>query len=756
MAEDNKKSLVIVESIAKTKTINKFLGRRYLVLSSVGHLIDLPQRKLGVDVENDFTPRYLPIRKKQHVMRELKLAAKDAKDVFIATDPDREGEAIAWHLADVLKKKNKNIKRILFNEITKTAVLRAIEQPLEIDDDRVEAQKARRVLDRLVGYKVSPILWNTLYKGLSAGRVQSVALRIICEREDEIDAFVPREYWSIEAQFKGRRTDPFDSKLLKISSKKPQIPDQEHASVLVADLKKQDWVVKKITKRESRKNPYPPFTTSTMQQDAARRLGFTAKRIMIIAQQLYEGIEIGDEGAVGLITYMRTDSVRIADEALTAVREYIFNNYGKEYLPEEARKYKVKKGAQDAHEAVRPTDVKRSPKSMKKYLKEEQYKLYELIWNRFVGSQMVPAQLEQTSIDIVGGKDDLYLFRTVGSIVTFRGFMQVYDTAKKETDKDAKKSVVPKDISEGETVKLLEIIPNQHFTKPPGRFSESSLVRELDTLGIGRPSTYAAIISTITARNYVERNGQQLSPTELGRTVNKILIANFPSIFNVEFTANMEEQLDSIEAGNNNYLSVMNDFYTPFDKALQVMTAKEDEIRESLIEIADEKCPLCGGKLIVKWGRLGRYMACEHDPDCRFTKTADKDTDHIKEKCELCGKPMVVKAGRFGRFIACSGYPDCKNSKPFTIGMKCPKEGCDGDVIERKSKRGRLFYGCSRYPDCDFIAFNRPVEEKCPTCGNNYLEKRYSQAKGQFYKCPRCKGEFEEDLTPIEETTIES
>lgn len=755
MADDNRKSLVIVESVAKTKTINKFLGKDYLVLSSVGHLVDLPQRKLGVDVENDFAQEYKPIRKKQHVMRELKKAAADAKDIYLATDPDREGEAIAWHLAEILKNKNDRIQRVLFNEITKNAVLRAMEHPLEVDIDKVEAQKARRVMDRLVGYQVSPILWNTLYTGLSAGRVQSVALRLLCEREEEIEAFVPKEYWSITGRFQGRRTEPFESKLLKIKNSKIDISNIDLAKVLVADLRTQTWSVKDIRKREMTKNPLPPFTTSTLQQDAARRLGFTAKRIMIVAQQLYEGIEVGDEGSVGLITYMRTDSTRIADEAVSALREFIIGNYGKEYLPGEPRKFKVKAGAQDAHEAIRPTEVSRTPKSIKKYLNDEQYKLYELIWNRFVACQMQPAKLEQTSIDIVGGEDEMYLFRTTGSVVKFRGYMQVYEDAAKSAAGDEKEAVIPTELSIGEKVTLLDITPNQHFTKPPARFSESSLVRELDKLSIGRPSTYAMIISTIVARNYIERNGQQLIPSELGRTVNRILVSNFPTIFNVEFTANMEERLDEIEAGKRGFVGVMNNFYGPFSKALKAMSSKEDKIRESLIVATDEKCPLCKGNLIIKWGRLGRYKACENNPECKFTKTADKDTGHIVETCELCGREMVVKAGRFGRFIACSGYPECKNSKPFTIGMKCPKAGCEGDVIERKSRRGRLFFGCSRYPNCDFIASSRPIPQKCEICGNNYLEKKYSQAKGEFYKCPQCKQEYAEDMTKMDEAIVE-
>jgi len=737
-------SLVVVESVAKTRTINKILGKDYKVLASVGHVKDLPKRKFGVDIENGFQPRYIVIRGKEKILRELKQAAATCDRVFLATDPDREGEAIAWHIAEVLRKKNGRIHRVLFTEITERGVLEAMENPQQIDMKKVEAQKARRVMDRLVGYQVSPILWNTFYKGLSAGRVQSVALRLICEREEEIEAFVPEEYWSITAKLQGERTEPFLSKLIKIEDKKPHIPDKDSASRLIDELKKQEYIVRSIKKKEVTRNPAPPFTTSTLQQEAANRLGYSTKRTMMIAQQLYEGVELGPEGSVGLITYMRTDSTRIADVALEAVRDLILKVYGREFLPAKPRHFKVKAGAQDAHEAIRPTSMDRDPQSIKKYLTEEQFKLYELIWNRFLACQMEAAVFEQISVDIAAG---VYMFRTTGSAVIFPGFLQVYQDYESE-EKEEEQMAVPRDLREGERLTLLDLIPKQHFTKPPARYTESSLVKELDSLGIGRPSTYAVIISTIIDRQYVERNGRQLCPTRLGRTVNKILVENFPDIFNVKFTAQMEEELDKVESGEKVFLQVMEDFYLPFSQALKRVSAKQKQIRDSLQQLTGEKCPNCGSDLIIKWGRLGRYVACTN-PDCKFTKSVPEDVPDVHETCEVCGREMVVKVGRYGRFLACSGYPECKNSKPLSIGVKCPREGCSGEVVEKRSRRGRVFYGCSRYPECDFASWYKPVAQECPACGCKYLEERYTQAKGEYLRCPQCKEEFELELAEV-------
>ncbi len=739
------KYLVIVESEAKTKTIKKFLGKDFEVKSSVGHVKDLPKQRLGVDLEDGFTPEYITIRGKGKILNELRKAARASDVVYIATDPDREGEAIAAHLAEEIKSRNANIRRVMFNEITERAVKAALENPSDIDQSKVEAQKARRVVDRLVGYQVSPILWRTIYRGLSAGRVQSVALRLICEREEEIENFVPREYWSITARVKSKDAAEFFTKLIKINGKKADIKNEKAANEIVDDLKNQLFKIAKITKKPVLRQPNPPFTTSTLQQEASRRFGYSTKRIMMIAQQLYEGIELGPEGSVGLITYMRTDSTRIANEALQAVREYISRDYGLDYLPKKARQFKVKSSAQDAHEAIRPTSMEREPKKIRKYLTEEQYKIYELIWNRFVASQMEAARLEQTTVDITAGKK--YHFRTTGSVVVFRGFLQVYEDTKEEAEKSDEEAInvtVPANLKEGDELTLLELIPKQHFTKPPARYTESSLVKELDTLGIGRPSTYAIIISTLLQRKYVERKKRQLVPTELGKTVNNILVENFPDIFNVKFTAFMEEQLDQVESGKKKFLQVVSEFYKPFSHAVQQTEEKGAEIKEGLQQETEETCPQCGRKLIIRWGRNGQFMACTGYPDCRYTRPLKEETHEVREACDKCGRPMIVKTGRFGKFLACSGYPECQNTKPFTIGVPCPKEGCDGQIVERKTRRGKIFYGCSNYPKCDFASWAKPVPRACPECGNPYLVERYSKAKGQYLACPNCKAEITE------------
>ncbi|MBC7186483.1 MAG: type I DNA topoisomerase [Calditrichaeota bacterium] len=747
MAGD-KKSLVVVESFAKTKTINAFLGEQFTVLPSAGHVVDLPKTKLGVDIDNGFEPQYRPLRDRQKVVRQLKEAAAEAEQVILATDPDREGEAIAWHLAEILKKANPHISRITFNEITRDAVLRALESPRAIDLNLVEAQKARRVMDRLVGYQVGPILWRTVCAGLSAGRVQSVALRLICEREEEIEAFVPQEYWLIDGTFQGRRTAPFTARLTKVANEKPHIPDEQSAVTLVKDIRRQEWTVKDIRKNEVQRQPAPPFTTSTLQQDAARRFGFSTKKIMAIAQQLYEGIEIGPGGPVGLITYMRTDSVRVADEAVREARDFIANNFGVEYLSPQPRHFAARRGAQDAHEAIRPTSVKRTPRALRKYLSEEQFQLYELIWQRFVASQMAPARLLQTTVDIVSGNDEMYLFRATGSEVLFRGYLQAYEEAPRE-EEDAEReptTKVPEELTVGERLILLDVTPSQHFTKPPPRYTEASLVKALDSLGIGRPSTYAVIVSTILERNYVEKRQRQLVPTELGRTVNRILVANFPDIFEVKFTARMEAELDEIEGGKKNFRQVVEGFYGPFRRALAAAEGRQLEIRESLQQKTEEHCPICGKELVIRWGRHGRYMACSDYPRCRFSKNIEQEGVASTERCDLCGSPMVIKTSRFGRFLACSAYPNCKNAKPFKIGVKCPKPGCDGEVVERKSRRGRTFYGCSRYPACDFVSWQEPVTGPCPSCGNNVLYKRYTKTKGTVLHCPQCEQDFAADL----------
>lgn len=747
------KSLVIVESVAKTKTISKFLGKDFTVKSSVGHVKDLPKQRLGVNVDNGFEPEYITIRGKGKVLTDIRKTAANVDQVYIATDPDREGEAIAAHLAEVISPHNDNILRVRFNEITERAVKQALEHTLPIDENLVVAQKARRVVDRLVGYQVSPILWRTIYRGLSAGRVQSVALRLICEREALIEAFIPEEYWSLIAEFKGKRTDPFLSKLVKINESNPEIHNEAEAQAINRELRQQTFKVADIKKKKVNRQPAPPFTTSTMQQEAANRLGYTAKRIMAIAQQLYEGIELGEEGSVGLITYMRTDSTRVADEAITEVRDHIATDYGLEYLPQTPRKYKVKSSAQDAHEAIRPASMKRSPKSLKKYLTPEQYKLYELIWQRFVASQMEAAVLEQTSIEIAGGR---FLLRTSGSIIVFRGFLQVYDDVKEdEPDENGEnQSAVPQNLQIGETVTLLDVHPKQHFTKPPARYTESSLVKELDALAIGRPSTYAMIISTLLARKYIDKQGRQLAPSDLGKTVNKILVQNFPQIFNVKFTAFMEDELDKLEAGDKPFLQVVKEFYEPFNQAVVATEKKGDEIKGELQETTDEMCPKCGKPLVIRWGRNGKFMACSGYPDCKHTKPLEALEKVEGEVCDKCGKDMVLKIGRYGRFLACSGYPDCSNARPYPIGVACPLPNCGGKIIERRSKRGRTFYGCSNYPACNFVNWNKPVAKSCPSCANNYLEERYTQAEGAHWRCPKCKEKFEQGADALYEPAV--
>ncbi len=746
--ESSGKALIVVESPAKAKTINKYLGHDYHVEPSVGHIKNLPKSKLGIDVEAGFVPEYETIKGKDEIIARLKDHAARARAVYIATDPDREGEAIAWHIAQEVEPANKNIFRVLFHEITERGISEAMQHPSHIDKHLVDSQQARRAMDRIVGYKISPFVWKTVFYGLSAGRVQSVTVRLICEREAEINAFVPVEYWSIIGEFRAAGGDPFLAKLFKMSGADPVVGDTAAAEALLANLRVQEYVIADIQKKEVKRNPPPPFITSTLQQEAARRLRFPAKRTMMLAQKLYEGIELGEEGRVGLITYMRTDSTRLSEDAVTEVRQYIFENYGKEYVPHEARLFKKGKGSQDAHEAIRPTYTKYSPRAVKKYLDKEMFELYELIWNRFLACQMSVSLGEQTTVDIRGGE---YLFRATDTLPTFRGFLQVYDDMVDETEKQADEdpvSKLPSGLAAGQDAALTNLFPNQHFTKPPARYTESNLVRELEALGIGRPSTYALIVDTIQARKYVEQRERRLYPTELGKTVNKLLVENFPHIFTVGFTARMEEELDTIASGNQSYGKVMEDFYNPFIRDVEGVDKKSAAIKKSLQENTNEVCEACGKPMIIKWGRNGRFMACSGYPACKTTKPLPEEQEQTKHvlglKCELCGGDMVVKGGRFGAFLGCSNYPSCKNTKPISIGVKCPK--CtDGDVIERKTKRKRVFYGCSRYPDCDFASWDKPVARTCDTCGNKYMVQKYNQSRGEYLLCPSCKAEVSPD-----------
>jgi DNA topoisomerase I len=743
------KSLIIVESPSKAKTINKYLGKDFIVEASVGHLKNLPKSKLGVDVDNGYASMYETIAGKEAVLEKLKSLAETASSVYIATDPDREGEAIAYDIAEEIKSKNDNISRVLFHEITPTGVRDGMAQPKKIDVNLVDSQRARRAMDRIVGYKISPFIWKTVYYGLSAGRVQSVALRLICEREEEIKQFVAVEYWSITGEFQTEKSEPFFAKLLKIAGEEPTVSDETTAQGYVNDILKQQFSITDLQKRQVKRNPLPPFITSSLQQEAAGRLRYSAKRTMILAQKLYEGIDLGEEGTVGLITYMRTDSTRLSDDAIAGVREYIADSYGVDYLPKEPRLFKKGKSSQDAHEAIRPTSIKYTPKFVKKFLDKELYALYELIWNRFVACQMAPATFEQVTVDITGGD---YLFRATGSLPIFRGFLQVYDDVAEEKgsgDEEDPISKVPRSLAVGQSTSVLNILPRQHFTKPPARYTEASLVKELESLGIGRPSTYAQIVSTILDRKYVEQQERKLFATPLGMVITKILVESFPKIVNTRFTALMEDELETVASGKNNYVQVMDDFYKPFITSLQAIEGEANKIKKSLQQDAGEACDLCGKPMIVKWGRYGQFKACSGYPACKNRKPLDGETEKFEHmagvKCKLCGADMVVKGGPFGQFMGCSNYPACKNTQPITTGIKCPK--CkDGDIIERKTRRRRFYYRCSNNTEengtCDFISWDKPVLQPCTQCGNPYLVQKSSKRKGDYLLCPECKEEI--------------
>jgi len=731
------KNLVIVESPTKTKTLKKILGRDYQVLATKGHIMDLPKSRLGVDVENDFEPEYEVVPKRKEIISELKKAAKEAEKIYLAPDPDREGEAIAHHVAQLLKLKKP--LRASFNEITKEAVKRGIAEAGTIDVHKVEAQQARRILDRLVGYQISPLLWKTVHRGLSAGRVQSVALRLVCEREEEIQKFVQKEYWSIKGFFETPQKEVFAAKLAKIKGENFELGNQAATNKVVEGIKKQIYAVSDKKIEERQKNPYPPYITSTLQQDASRRLGFSTSKTMTLAQHLYEGVEIEGE-SVGLITYMRTDSVRVAKEAQAAAADLIKSEYGNKYLPDEPRFYKPKKGAQDAHEAIRPTYFDYPPSRVKKFLEKDQYRLYELIWNRFVASQMASALFDALTLEISGGD---YLFRASSQNLKFPGFLAVYEDIKEEDGEDEEQFEIPV-LETGTKLKLDKVEPAQHFTKPPARFTEAALVRELEARGIGRPSTYAAIIYTIKTRKYVDIEQRRLFPTDLGKTVNRILVTQFPDIFDYEFTRLMEEELDSIEDGKDEWVKVLRDFYEPFEEDLAAVKKKEKEIKKSTQEKSDEVCEKCGRPMVVKWGRHGKFLACSGYPECKSTKPMEgsEEAQETKEVCEKCGSPMVVKRGRFGTFLACSAYPECKNTKALvkSTGVQCP-EKCGGELVERRSKRKRIFYSCSNYPKCKFATWDKPMPAACPKGDSKYMLFKSTKTKGEYLFCPVCKTE---------------
>ena len=749
------KSLVIVESPAKAKTITKYLGKDYTVKASVGHIMDLPKSKLGVDIEKDFQPQYIQIKGKGPVVKDLKSAAKKADRILIATDPDREGEAIAAHVAMVVSStaKTEEIYRVLFNEITKKAILAAIEKPGKIDANKVDAQQARRVLDRLVGYQISPILWKKVRRGLSAGRVQSVALRIICEREEEIKAFVPEEFWSLTALLEGKVPPQFEAKLLKKDEEKLRVKSNEEVQKILADLKGRPYSVSKVEKKERRRNPVAPFTTSKLQQEGGRKLGFTSKRTMGIAQSLYEGVDLGKEGTVGLITYMRTDSTRVGKEAQDEARELIAAKFGKDYLPEKAPVYASAKSAQEAHEAIRPTSVMWEPDAIKQYLEPDQYKLYKLIWNRFVASQMNPAVIDQTSVDIKAGE---YTFRATGSVVKFPGFMAVYMEEKAEDQapsEDEGEAVLPP-LAEGDVLTLVKLDPKQHFTQPPPRFSEALLVKTLEEKGIGRPSTYAAIISTIQDRDYVQKIENKFRPTELGVLVNTLLVNHFPVIMDVAFTAKMEEELDKIEEGQMPWVEAVRDFYKPFNESLEKAQAEMKDFKAELTP-TDITCEKSGKPMVIKWGRNGQFLACSGYPDCKNTKPfIRKENGEVEaapeettdELCPKCGSPMVVKRGRFGKFLACSRYPDCSHTQGMSTGVACPEDG--GKIVERRSRFGKMFYSCANYPACKYAIWYKPVLRACPQCAAPFLVEKYSKKTGPFIACLNKECGYKEEPQP--------
>jgi DNA topoisomerase I len=817
------KSLVIVESPAKAKTINKYLGKDYEVEASLGHIKDLPKSQLGVDLESDdFATEYVVIPGKEKVVAKLKKLAKSASAIYLAPDPDREGEAIAAHLEEELsenggkRKKKKDgipVHRVTFNEITKKAVQEAFQHPREIDRNLVDAQQTRRVLDRIVGYQVSPLLWDKVRRGLSAGRVQTVALRLIVDREREVKAFEKKEYWTIDAHLYSGKPPAFDARFIGRADEKTEVPNEEESKKITTALEQAQWSVRNIEKKERRRSAAPPFTTSKLQQDGSRKLRFSVKRVMMIAQRLYEGVELGDEGAVGLITYMRTDSVRVSNDAVAEVRQAIESTYGKEFLPEQPNAYKSKKEAQEAHEAIRPTAVARHPDEIKKYLQEDEYKVYKLIWQRFVASQMMPAVFDQTSVDIEAKNGaESFTFRVTGSVLKFEGFLKVYEESKdaKDEEDEALKHKLPA-LEIGQKLTLRELKPEQHFTEPPPRFNEASLVKELEERGIGRPSTYSTIISTIQERQYVQKIGGKFIPTETGLVVTDLLVKNFADIFDFQYTARLEEELDEIEEGKEKWTDALGEFYKKFEKDLRYAQKHMENIKR-MEKPTEEKCERCGSPLVLKWGkhgsfyacsaykkddpesctftkenpinlpefdaaempetgqdeycencgrvmvlkrgRFGQFMACTGYPDCKTTRRLDQGKRvpdvPLEEVCPKCGRNLVLRHGRYGEFISCSGYPDCKYIKQNFIGVKCPQ--CeDGELVEKKARRrGNTFYGCSNYPKCEFTSAYKPVAEACPQCGSPYLLEKHLKS-GSLLVCPnnaRKSAEEEEQPKP--------
>jgi DNA topoisomerase-1 len=778
-SEPGTTTLVVVESPAKAKTIGKYLGRGYRVRATIGHIRDLPEKKIGIDIENGFEPEYVTIPGKEKTLADLKNIAKDSREILLATDPDREGEAIAWHVAGQIRRKNgAPIRRVLFHEITKDAVQNAIAHAGEIDERKVDAQQARRVLDRLVGYKASPVLWKTVKKGISAGRVQTVALRLLVEREREIKAFKAVEYWTIEALME-KAGQEFIAKLHHVDSKKPVIPDEAAAKRILSDLESRThFDATDVKRRERRKNAAPPFTTSTLQQEAAKKLGYGSKRTMRLAQDLYEGVDIGDEGAVGLITYMRTDSTRVSEVSAAQARDYVQMLFGEEFVAKSVQLYGdgKSKNAQEAHEAIRPTDATRRPEHIQRYLSADQFKLYQLIWQRFVASQMSPAVFDTTTVDFdlsvtpknvdaakspASAKPLPYLFRSTGSVMKFQGYLALYREAREEGDGHGRaledEQALPS-VDVGESVPVKRITPSQHFTEPPPRYSEASLVKELERLGIGRPSTYASIISTLVDRRYAQLEQRRFFPTELGDQVERVMVKSFPDIFNVRFTSSMESDLDRVEDGEVNWRKMLKDFYGPFATSL-----KDADFEALIAEAHDlsaletERCPDCGGKLVARGGFFGPFVACENHPKvCKFTRPLRGDrkpAEPTDEICHECGAPMVIRQGRSGEFLGCSRFPKCRGTRSMPTGVKCPKDG--GDIsIRRSKKRGKAFYGCSNYPACDFVIWDKPVAEVCPECGYIGAEMKSNKTRGEYRRCIKCANEWDAPEIPAEAVAV--
>ena len=751
------KNLLIVESPAKTRTLKKFLGRQYAVEASLGHVRDLAKgKKNDIGIGPDYEPRYVVMDDKKDVVKKLKQAAKDAEMVYLAPDPDREGEAIAWHIAEILNKDPKDVRRVTFNEITRPAVLKALENTRDIDYRKVDAQQTRRVLDRMMGFRLSPLLWEKVKQGLSAGRVQSVALKMVCDRQAEIDVFKPEEYWILGAQLKATQPPPFTARLHRIDGKKAEVGNGTDAAKIVRDLEGGRFVVGKVEKKESKQRPSPPFITSRLQQEAARRYGFAVKRTMALAQGLYEGREVGDRGSIGLITYMRTDSTRVADEALVGGREFIGSTYGPDSLPEKPNVYQSKKGAQDAHEAIRPTTFDLPPDAVRDFLKEDEWKLYKLIWDRFIASQMLPAVFDVTQVDVENGP---YVLRASGRVLRRAGFLAVYretpDEEATASDEGEEGAMLPP-LREGETLELVKLDSEQKFTQPPAQYSEATLVKALEENGIGRPSTYATILSTLTERDYVEKVEGRFNPLPLGRLVNGMLQTGFHDILNEGYTASLEEQLDLIEEGQVEWKRAVADFDQKFSKDLETAGEQMPNVKREGVPL-DENCPECGSQLRMRFGRFGPFVACSNYPDCKYTRNLEEPaaaappangdgTGAAAEEeippCENCGRPMALKRSRFGTFYGCTGYPECKNIRktgpkaepPKPTGVPCPECG-KGEIEEKRSRRGKTFWSCNRYPDCKFSLWKKPVNRPCPECGAAFLMEKVTKKAGAQYVC---------------------